>query len=51
MKFLFVLNVLLMVAAVVLGDIVLGVCAFTGLSGFSLYAGVKRSDKKVVALA
>ncbi len=34
MKILFALNLLILVAAVILGDIVFGACAFIGLSGF-----------------
>ncbi|NWF18145.1 hypothetical protein HX785_31045 [Pseudomonas reactans] len=37
MKILFALNLLILVAAVILGDIVFGACAFIGLSGFAIY--------------
>ncbi|MBA6133853.1 hypothetical protein [Pseudomonas juntendi] len=36
MKILFALNLLILIAAVILGDIVFGACAFIGLSGFTL---------------
>ena len=36
MKILFALNLLILVAAVILGDIVFGTCAFIGLSGFAI---------------
>lgn len=36
MKILFALNLLILVAAVILGDIVFGACAFIGLSGFAI---------------
>lgn len=42
MKLLCVLNVLLLIAGVALGDIVLGSCGFMGLSGFVAYMGNKR---------
>lgn len=43
MKFLFVLNVLLLVAAVVLGDIVFGICGVMGVCGFVSYVANNRN--------
>lgn len=44
MKILFALNLLLLVAAVILGDIVFGACAFIGLSGFAVYIANRKSN-------
>lgn len=49
MKTLFVLNLLLLIAAIVLGDIVLGACAFIGFSGFALYVTNKRKNTSLNA--
>jgi len=43
MKILFVLNVLLLVAAVALGDIVLGICGVIGVCGFISYVANNRN--------
>lgn len=47
MKTLFVLNLLLLIAALVLGDIVFGACALIGLNGFGLYVTNKRKTTSV----
>jgi len=51
MKTLFVLNLVLLVAAVALGDIVFGACAFIGLSGFALHVANRKTSSAKPALA
>ncbi|WP_152955701.1 hypothetical protein [Pseudomonas sp. MN1F] len=49
MKILFALNLLILIAAVILGDIVFGACAFIGLSGFAMYAFNRKASSFTTA--
>ncbi|HCF1994773.1 hypothetical protein N7592_06520 [Pseudomonas juntendi] len=50
MKILFALNLLILVAAVILGDIVFGACAFIGLSGFAINVLNRKASTVPTAL-
>ncbi|CAH0650596.1 hypothetical protein N5K35_16690 [Pseudomonas sp. GD03651] len=50
MKILFALNLLILVAAVILGDIVFGACAFIGLSGFVIDALNRKASSVATML-
>lgn len=50
MKILFALNLLILVAAVILGDIVFGACAFIGLSGFAISVLNRKPSSVTAAL-
>lgn len=49
MKFLFALNLLILIAAVILGDIVFGACAFIGLSGFAMSVVSRKASSFTTA--